>query len=1530
MTTTATADSYRQRFVFPDNIAIGPSDLPVSPGHSSLMDMHDAPLDMLNNPMSRNTSPLLYYSGTNSGITNNQNNHNKTNNNNQNNNNNNNSNQTPASRPSSGIFLDDIELPPPGYHAPHFDPVADLIDVSTDSRRQSLKSNPFIQPQQLQHQQPDTFPSSSANDFSRAQPPPPPPLQSTPGHIKKPQNPFKKHTTSLPACPSLESLIQLDTQHSAASKEYTIKARCLEQTLIYNNVVNRLQYSLSTLTINLADRFKSDPAAFTPAYTQAIDFVHTILKEDMTFADHRFASFLKPSNQKLLDIFLLLIKSSPSFICASLSRMNITEVNAFCSSPSDPYENLASCHRTNALDIIFHSFFPPNAPVLQKFQYFSFIVAFLLDNYLPTERYTRLCLAIIDRFVSPARFTMFQSFEPALLGFLRDGNFILKSSHRFSVLHDPQPSAFQTYSRPFNSTPPSSYQQSESHLAASMNLMNNNYFNSSPSLSLQMATAVPYIDTDTTSISSVHSHSDDIEFDSKRTTFINDAVLQFLKHLNSCRAVLFGDLVHFVRLVVHKISPGNKLTILRFIFFEFFFKHMLQTLFASPETYALVKDFYVTTDQRNKILIPIYQTCLGYTEATVFKDQIAVNVPQDIASQIDRIYEYFLTTLDSADDEPDDSVAHQNIIDGDVLDHLGELHEIKESIYSGQLLVLSPADVYTLYTSLFPFSSVQPRKNSITSTTSSNPNTISNQTTGSISSYGYHSHKRSSSTGYTSTGASTPTRTDMASFPKPYQKLDDLNILLSDYDQSDSPLFGSKREDGPCQWNLDDVYLDIEPAFDELVKKFPYLQFLSQPVHATSLRAHKAQNLRLPTPASEKWQVFYIGEPAAVYAVDEDTLVDKMCLLEKNRHGDNPFAADFVKSPLPASAQPYVNVVVSALEKLISQSSISGSTWRQQQQHMQYHQSENYPFASYMTESRPLFMDAFMAPPPLRRAAGSESPSYIIDLLANSAEQSISTNNFLDGGKYSNAIEALLRILPPENSTSYEHICAEINSYLMRIIKRDKERRIESFTHRLRKCDEYINPYATAIQFASHDCENTLQMLGDLRTKVFYATEVRSNAMWVRARDIISALNRGSSCCNNDKDAFDDTARSPVSGPGTHNGHHSYRSYTLKRNSSTSSLSSLGAYTFKRLTGGTTKRDYSHKRASFAHYVGASNTGNGPGDAMFAPEEYGGANKLSDKEAQATLNWLEGQNIERFCDGEELIHRFFCELDDLVKRFTTADSSSGANRRSQSIIGSSSLYKHDLGKLIFEVEGVDRSSTTSVSGVYPSKSSFYKFRSSSCTKLEAEPTSSRRKSIDGSITGGSITSITGGGSSNSAGGTSDNTASNSFQGRPKTTLFPAAELSLSRSYSLRGHKSLKSSPNLIEMFGSLDVGAPPTISSSPSFKKLNDFYPKSHHERSFSTSDSNRADGGNGFHSNNSSLHNAGASVGTTDEFGIGRVVTPLADDIGRLKNEERRKELEQMIIELQMKLTGLAFSDIGIEGWLEGKLSKDNILDKC
>lgn len=1507
--TTTTTDSSRQQFVFPDNIAVNPSDLPASPSHPSLIDMQVPSIDILNNTASRNTSPLLYYNNVNS-ITNNH----STNNNN-NNYLNNNSNQTPGSRPSSGIFLDDIELPPSGYSAPLFDPAVDLIDVGTESHRLSQNSNPFIQQQQQQQ----TFSSSLTSEFPHTLPQPTP--------IKKQQNPFKKHFTNTPACPSLEALIQLDTEYSAALKEYTRKARRLEQSLIYNNILNRLQYALSTLTVTLADRFKSDPTAFAPIYTQAFEFVQTILPENITFTDHRFASFLRPSNQKLLDVFLLLIKSSPSFICASLSRMNLNEVNTFFLSSSDSYDNLASCHRTNALDIIFHSFFPPNAPVLQKFQYFSFIIAFLLDNYLPTERYSRLCFAIIDRILCSGRFTIFQSFEPIFLGFLRDGNFILKTSYRFPVLQD-QSNTFQAYSRPFNSTPPSSYQPSENQLATSMNLMNNNYFNASPSISIQMATAVPFIDTDTTSIFSAHSHSDNIDFESKRINFINKAVLQFLTHFNSCKTALFGDLIHFLRLVVHKISPGNKLTILKFLFFEFVFKHMLQTLFSSPETYALVKDFYLTDDQRSKILIPVYQTCLNYVEVIVFKIQYNDIVPHDISLQIRGIYEYFLSTLDSTEDVSDGSVSHQKIIDGDVLDHLGELHEMKESIYSGQFLILSPADVYTLYTRLFPFYSSQPRKNSMTSIISLNLNSISGQNTGSVSSYGYHSHKRSSSTEYTSTGASTPSRADMTAFQKSYQKLDDVNVLLSsDYEQ-ESPLFGSKREDGPCQWNLDDIYFDIEPAFHELVKKFPYLQFPTQSVHMSSLRAHKTQHMRLPTPANEKWQVFYIGEPAAVYAVDEETLLDKMCLPEKTLHGDNPFAADFIKSPLPASAQPYLNAVISALEKCISQSAISSLAWQLRQQHAQYQPLTKNLFASYITESRPFYMDAFMAPPPLRKPVVSDSPSYILDLLTSSAKQAVSINNFLDGGEYSNAIEALLRILPPESSTSYEHSCAEVNSYLMRTIKRDKERSIDNFTFKLRKCDEYTSHYATSIHFANHACEATLRTLGDLRTKVFYTTEVRSNAMWTRARDIITALHRGSSVSSNDKDGLDDSSRSPVFSPSTYSSHPTYRTHSLKRNSSTSSLSSLGAYTFKRLTGGTAKRDHSHKRASFANYVGSSTTGGGPGDFMFALEEYGGINKLSDKETQATLRWLDGQKIENFCDGEELIHRFFCEIEDLIKRFTTTDSSNGGNRRSQSIIASSSLYKHDLGKLILEVEGVDRSGSTNVTGVYPSKSNFYKFRSSSCTKLEAEPISSRRKSIDGSITGSSTSGMTVASSSNTY-GTSENSVSSPFQGRPKSMLFPAPELTLSKSYSLRGHKSLKSSPNLIEMFGSLDVGAPTasTMSSSPSFRKLNDFYPKSYHERSLSTSDSNRGDGSNsstGFYPNNSniSLHNAGASGGTVEEFGIGRTTTPLADDIGRLKQEERRKELEQVVIELQMKLVGLAFSDIGIEGWLEGRLS--------
>jgi hypothetical protein len=53
---------------------------------------------------------------------------------------------------------------------------------------------------------------------------------------------------------------------------------------------------------------------------------------------------------------------------------------------------------------------------------------------------------------------------------------------------------------------------------------------------------------------------------------------------------------------------------------------------------------------------------------------------------------------------------------------------------------------------------------------------------------------------------------------------------------------------------------------------------------------------------------------------------------------------------------------------------------------------------------------------------------------------------------------------------------------------------------------------------------------------------------------------------------------------------------------------------------------------------------------MKAPAEYGGPRKLSDAQIEKTKKWLERNNVENFCRGEERIHRFCMEVKLLIRK----------------------------------------------------------------------------------------------------------------------------------------------------------------------------------------------------------------------------------------------------------------------------------------
>ena len=76
-------------------------------------------------------------------------------------------------------------------------------------------------------------------------------------------------------------------------------------------------------------------------------------------------------------------------------------------------------------------------------------------------------------------------------------------------------------------------------------------------------------------------------------------------------------------------------------------------------------------------------------------------------------------------------------------------------------------------------------------------------------------------------------------------------------------------------------------------------------------------------------------------------------------------------------------------------------------------------------------------------------------------------------------------------------------------------------------------------------------------------------------------------------------------------------------------------------------------------------------DLLAASEAQGGPNKLSDDQAEKTSLWLRQAGIENFCQGEERIHRFCCEVDKCISKLV------GETIREAPVLWSSELYKRD-------------------------------------------------------------------------------------------------------------------------------------------------------------------------------------------------------------------------------------------------------------
>lgn len=1256
---------------------------------------------------------------------------------------------------------------------------------------------------------------------------------------------------------SIEHLVNLELQSIGASHELSAATTRLVELIIRHNIINRFQASAHTFYSDMCEHLRSNPSKFSTRFLQAVEFQSATLTEQTIPRETGFMSFLKPENQNLVNSFLTLVKSSPSFVCATIFKMTKTQLSQFFKpSGRDSFETLNALHRQNALDIIFHSLFPPLSPPLQRFEYFAFIVAFLMENNDSGAKFNSFGIAIVDRILDLSSTKHFSTLNTMLLGFLYEGNFLLehcephfpaKPSDSVESLVSPlgtkhveTPSSYSTV-YPSESSGPSLKLSSESNLTSYSDYTSSN-----------LKYPIPLDFQSTVSTSSTFANT---SFPlSKRITFLNDCVYQILSHF-AVHNTVPRELLIFSSILLSKVTPEAQSHTLHFLFIDYFFHHFLHSFFTSPERYGLCHDFILSEKQVQQILIPIHELCVQHAQNILYNTSSTQPVPENVRSSVLTLLDQFRQSIGQS------GVATPGTLDPESNTSFDttNLH-VPEDEYgsAGQLLVVGPSDIATLFNGLFP--SVSPDLLALSPDLSRpipfNPPYMARQ-----------SEPRSTNQSLGNISTTSLIEGPSELIPPPFdRKLPTLGVDSFENSSIDSaddiPYFGSK--DDLFEWNLQDIQDDIKPAIDEMMRKFPYLYFSSniQWTGLDSLRPGKAQHLKLPLPFTEKWQIFCIDEKNAVINVDRTNII-KRFVLANAANSDLPNASNFGNSggsgisniftsneSSPAEnflSQHERNIltdsVVPAVQNLVHEKSLSSTSPKN------YTKSFSYPKPSHWNPSKSFSYEigVYRALTPVSTDTVI-SPTYLSDVLFKSSQKAFAERKFLFATDQHNAAVCLQNLIPLPSSAKHAKVSLSVNSFVLSQVQQSIGSKVEKYSSDTRICNELITPYCNFLHIVNDSSIDAFSLLYQLRTKIWYIAEIRGTAFWTRAKDVIGALKLEAHQANNVAESSisrQDSSKHVSQGPD-------FRSTSLKRNSSASSLSSLtGFSSFKRFVGNS-KREFVSKRPSFSsmNFI----------DSMFARAEYAGKVKLSDRESEATKRWLNGQHIQNFCAGEECIHRFCCEIDDLVKRII-GDVSWGSRKRIQSPLTSSLLFKPDLWKLIIEVEGAARNSTSSANQVYPSRPSLYNLGSCSSLNLDLERDSlARRKSIDNfSVEGFSAQ-----------------------HGRAR-----AATSSLV--YNQRTHKAnRKSTSNLIDIFSS-------SLDLSGRRMSIDTTHSESHAPFINSIGQAHVAFEDSLFEADN----------------------TDQQESLGL---EKKQEELDQTISNLQARLTSFIYSDIGFDLYYEGK----------
>ncbi|CAK7203893.1 hypothetical protein SEUCBS139899_006643 [Sporothrix eucalyptigena] len=285
--------------------------------------------------------------------------------------------------------------------------------------------------------------------------------------------------------------------------------------------------------------------------------------------------------------------------------------------------------------------------------------------------------------------------------------------------------------------------------------------------------------------------------------------------------------------------------------------------------------------------------------------------------------------------------------------------------------------------------------------------------------------------------------------------------------------------------------------------------------------------------------------------------------------------------------------------------------------------------------------------------------SVLISMLTAASSQSRSQSDFLSAHQYWKTIQQL-------NALNSESLRQNGFAALLNIFSRGPRDSIRRSAAAVEEYEAWLIWLKQSQERAEGALDTMTKRLRALRDKMWYVTDVRNSAPYEFTRNIAVALKTMGT--SRKWDAYQRSRQSKPRGPG----------------------------------------------ASFMYRTESEII-----ELLAATESQGGPNKLSDDQSEKTLRWLQHCGIANFCQGEERIHRFSCEIS------SCADKLIGESIVEAPVLWSSDLYMRDRRYL----EASGRSGVRDRDGPgtpWDDASSIYSFESDNRRFTSGRPTSSLR------------------------------------------------------------------------------------------------------------------------------------------------------------------------------------------------------------